>query len=753
MTANDPSHVNASSTPRAGAAQTRSRTSLGPARAPASDPGRSSRGRRPRRLAIAAAALLVTAVLGACGGTPPPPQPPSDTSLTVTPSSMDGVTTATVQVRAPAAWQLDAEAANPALADAFSFAPPSGSGDATATLSIDPLGLAPGTYEATVVMQAERATGGTIEVRRNVTFSFPEVEGVVVKVGATGTSADQVTGTRMPTDETSAAAGTDPAPTPFAAIPLATESAAARSAARSGGTDARRAVGAGAGEDAGVDAGAASGADVTYLLVGLEAADPLLRASGAPGRPSSRALDALSLELMAVDGAALSSRFDAAGLAIVRVPAGAEHDLAAKLRASVGVRYVEAPRPLYPFSNDEYRHAQWNLDRIEAESVWPVADGNGVTIAILDIGFYPAHTDLADNVAGTYDAIDGRPDITVPFEDCGTHGTHVAGVAAAVTDNGIGVAGTAPGADLLLVDLGDESQVGCPMDTTRLIDGLEYVTNGGSPRAEVVNLSLGSSNDLGMAVRDALIATKNAGVTIVGAAGNTQCTNGADTFVPVSYPAAYPEVLAVGATGSADERACYSHIGAELWLVAPGGNSARRDATTDMILSTVYDFSYDAPDYAYMEGTSMASPAVAAVAAMLKDTVPSATPDEIAQAMADSAEDLGDPGFDNLFGHGIVIAPAAVAALTGGPEPEPEPEPEPDPATLYLRVPGYPDSQLDEDGIFTLVDAPLGPLTITAGSDENGNGVLGDEGEYYGQATVTVAFDQPNEMTVEVERQ
>src|SRR5690606_25416551 len=137
------------------------------------------------------------------------------------------------------------------------------------------------------------------------------------------------------------------------------------------------------------------------------------------------------------------------------------------------------------------------------------------------------------------------------------------------------------------------------------------------------------------------------------------------------------------------------HGGGELLVVAAHRDSAGGDAPRGMVLGTGYDFSFDAPDYAYMEGTSMASPAVAAVAAMLKDAVASATPDEIAQAMADSAEDLGDPGFDNLFGHGIVNAPAALAELTGGPEPEPEPEPEPDPATLYLRVPGYPDSQLD----------------------------------------------------------
>lgn len=719
MSTNDPSHLDPRKTPRGGS--------------------RIIANRHAHRLLPLAAGLFLAVVLGACGGTPPPPA--TDASLSVAPTTLDGVTTATVQVRAPSAWSLSVEASNTALENATTFTPSAGSGDATATLTIDPLGIAPGTHDMTVVLQAERASGGTVDVRRAVTFSFPEVEGVVVKVGSAG------------------AAAIDPLAASFRAIPLATETSAARPTARDGtagdgaGDEATGEAGRPADDGEAGDVSAHFGDDgsATTLLVGLEAADPVLRASGAPGRPSSRAIDALTRELASLDGASITSRFDEAGLAIVRVPAAAV-DIE-RLRATPGVRYVERPQQLVPFVNDEFRHAQWNLDRIDAEAAWQVADGSGVTIAVLDTGFYPAHSDLAGNVVGTYDAIDHRPDITVPFDDCGTHGTHVAGVAAAVTDNGIGVAGTAPGAGLLLVDLGDESKVTCPMDTSRLIDGLDYVVNGGSPRAEVVNLSLGTSSDLGMAVRDALIATKNAGVTIVAASGNTQCTGGGDTFDPVSYPAAYPEVLAIGATGAADERACYSHVGGELWLVAPGGNSARRNDTADMILSTVYDFAFDGPDYAYMEGTSMASPAVAAVAAMLKQAVPSATPDEIAQAMADSAEDLGDSGFDYLFGHGMVDAPAALAALTGGPEPEPDPDPEPDPATLYLRVPGYPDSQLDPDGIFTLVDAPIGPLTVTAGSDENGNGVLGDAGEYYGQATLTVDFDQPNQVTVEVEQQ
>lgn len=700
-------------------------------------PGRTLRRRR-QGAPMALFGLALTLSLAACGGTTPPPPPPAGVALTIDPPALDGVTTASLQVRASGSWSLSATSSNTALADAVAFTPTDGSGDASATLDVDPSGVAPGSYDLTIVLDAERAGGGTTEVRKDVGFSFPEVHGVITQIGAAAADAGTGDGAAAADGQAASAAAA------FPAFPLGTAEGLAPSDVN-GAPVPTAALG--ARRDA--SGPTASGA---VLLVGLEAADPLLRAAGAPGRPSERALAALTAELATVDGARLTSSFEAAGIAVVRGP-GATDELAARLRATPGVRYVERPMPLFPFATDEFRSAQWNLERIGAETAWQLADGSDVTIAVLDTGFYPEHPDLAGNVVGTYDAVDGGSDVTVSYPDCGTHGTHVAGVAAAVTDNGIGVAGVARGAGLLLVDLGDEASYGCPMDTTRLIDGLAYVENGGSPRAQVVNLSLGSADDLGVAVRDALVATKDAGVTIVGAAGNSTCPGGADTFTPVSYPAAYPEVLAIAATGAADERACYSHVGGELWLSAPGGNSARRDATADMILSTVYDFAVQEPTYAYMEGTSMAAPAVAAVAAMLLDAVPTATPDDVARAMADSAVDLGDPGRDTLFGYGLVDAPAALALLTGDPEPEPEPGPEPDPATLYLRVPGYPDSQLDADGIFTLIDAPLGPLTITAGSDENGNGVLGDSGEYYGQVTIEVAFDQPNEVALEVERQ
>src|SRR5690606_6785988 len=141
-------------------------------------------------------------------------------------------------------------------------------------------------------------------------------------------------------------------------------------------------------------------------------------------------------------------------------------------------------------------------------------------------------------------------------------GTHVAGIAAAVADNGIGVAGAAPGASLYLVDLDYETRAGCPMDSASLVRGIEHIVDGG--HAQVMNLSLGSSAPLGQATEDALQAARDNGIIVIGAAGNTACTNGQSTSNPVSYPAAYSQVWAVGATDKGHGRACYSHVGPEL---------------------------------------------------------------------------------------------------------------------------------------------------------------------------------------------
>src|SRR5690606_22574740 len=117
------------------------------------------------------------------------------------------------------------------------------------------------------------------------------------------------------------------------------------------------------------------------LIVGLEPADRGLATAGLAGPPSAAAVGSLSMALNGIAGAAVETRFDAAGLMLIEVPAADASNAVARLEATRGVRYVELPVPIYSFSTDQFRHLQWNLDEVEAEQLWPVSDGTGVTIA------------------------------------------------------------------------------------------------------------------------------------------------------------------------------------------------------------------------------------------------------------------------------------------------------------------------------------------------------------------------------------
>jgi subtilisin family serine protease len=148
-----------------------------------------------------------------------------------------------------------------------------------------------------------------------------------------------------------------------------------------------------------------------------------------------------------------------------------------------------------------------------------------------------------------------------------------------------------------------------------------------------------------------------------------------------------------------------------------------------------------------MQGTSMASPLVAGVVALLKAAEPGATDEQIREALADSAIDLGATGRDEQFGYGLINPLGAYAALTDSTPPPPQPG-----YRVRIRAPDYPDSFLESDGIFTLMNAPMGLLTVTAESDDNGNGVYGEPGEYRGAATIDVRFNQPNTVNIYMSR-
>jgi len=269
----------------------------------------------------------------------------------------------------------------------------------------------------------------------------------------------------------------------------------------------------------------------------------------------------------------------------------------------------------------------WNIDRVDAEISWTISTGDPVKVGVIDTGIDLSHPDLKDNIKQPgYNAINP---LKSPNDDNG-HGTHVAGIIAAL-NNSIGVIGVGPNIDLYAIKVLNASGSGYLSD---VIEGLDWAVNNGM---QVVNMSLGTSQDV-QSFHDAIVNAYNAGVTIVAAAGNS---GGA-----VSYPAAYPEVIAVSATDINDQVPSWSSRGPEVDLSAPGVN----------IYST-----YKGQSYATLSGTSMAAPHVTGAAALIIDTKKCdlnldsvCTPAEVQQRLEQTAIDLGTPGKDNLYGSGLV---------------------------------------------------------------------------------------------------
>ncbi|HYF05686.1 MAG TPA: S8 family peptidase [Patescibacteria group bacterium] len=280
----------------------------------------------------------------------------------------------------------------------------------------------------------------------------------------------------------------------------------------------------------------------------------------------------------------------------------------------------------------------WGVNRIDAEKVSPVTSGQSVNVAVLDTGIDLHHPDLRFNIKGQYNAI-------TPYaqaQDGNGHGTHVAGIIAAVANRN-GVVGVSPRANIYAVKVLADNGSGYVSD---IVEGIEWAKSRG---IKVINMSLGTGVDV-YALRDAVQRAKAAGITIVAASGNTGGS--------VSYPAAYSEVIAVGAVDASGNVASWSSRGPEVDIVAPGVN----------ILSTYRYFSY-----ANMSGTSMAAPHVAAVAALLVsypvncqnllDGFAGCSPDEIQKRIEMTAEILAQDSIiekDSVYGSGMVDAEKAV---------------------------------------------------------------------------------------------
>lgn len=307
--------------------------------------------------------------------------------------------------------------------------------------------------------------------------------------------------------------------------------------------------------------------------------------------------------------------------------------------------HVEPNRLRYPTldPNDPYYAPagsdprQWGLERINAPAAWDVAKGQGAVIAVLDTGVDLDHPDLEANLLQGYDLVgkDNRP------QDAGTsrgHGSHVAGIANAVTDNATGIAGVAWDAKTLPVRVVDLQGFAT---AANIAGGIVWATDHG---ANVINLSLGAPGWMKIE-RDAVNYAAARGVVVVASAGNDQAERD-------YYPASYDHVISVAATRQDDVVVYYSNMSEYVDVAAPGGANAHPASN---IWSTV-----DGGGYDYKAGTSMATPHVAGVAALVWSAGHATTPQQVAQAILCSALDRGAAGYDTSYGYGLVQADAAV---------------------------------------------------------------------------------------------
>jgi serine protease len=310
--------------------------------------------------------------------------------------------------------------------------------------------------------------------------------------------------------------------------------------------------------------------------------------------------------------------------------------------------------------NDPYFNPyQWHMMRIGMQSAWDLSTGAGVVVAVIDTGIKQSLADLAQTQFTTgYDFVNNDSD---PTDDEG-HGSHVAGTVTQSTNDGVGVTGVAFNATLMPLKVPDASGSG---DYADIADAIYYAADHG---AQVINLSLGGYSNL-TTLRTAVEYAWDHGVVVVCAAGN-------DSSRRAMYPAAYPDAISVTATGGNDARASYSNYGSTVDIAAPGGDHGdyNGDGYDDFILQNT--FSGSSQGYCFFAGTSMASPHVAGVVALVKAADPSLTNSEIRSIVESTATDLGSSGWDQYFSNGLVNAAAAVEAATGGPVCVPTESPE-----------------------------------------------------------------------------
>ncbi len=369
------------------------------------------------------------------------------------------------------------------------------------------------------------------------------------------------------------------------------------------------------------------------------------------------------------------------------------------------VKYAEPNYISYALDvpNDTYYSYQWNLPDINMPQAWQLTKGdNTVIVAVLDTGVSSTHPDLQSVLVTGYNFVS---DDTNTNDDFG-HGTHVAGIIDADTNNAMGVAGVDWGEanSIKIMPVKVLNSAGKGSDYC-IAQGIVYAVTHG---AKVINMSLGGS-DYSSIEEEACAFAYNNGVVLVAAAGNEDQST-------LDYPAAFSTVIPVSAVGPDNERASYSNYSSNV-LWAPGGDYT--NSNQNMILSTYYATSTQENTYAYMEGTSMAAPHVSAVIALMISRGITG-PANIWNILENTAQSV--LASQNYGGYGLINAYSAIT-YNGGWEPMivyAENESNSDVYPTYVKADGY----------FSLT-LPAGTYKIYAWQDFNSDNII-DTGDFYG---------------------
>ena len=301
-----------------------------------------------------------------------------------------------------------------------------------------------------------------------------------------------------------------------------------------------------------------------------------------------------------------------------------------KYRSDPSVEYAEPNyiRHASVTTNDTYYNLQWGIVKIKADEAWDIDKGDtSIIVAVLDTGVDSNHPDLQAKLYSGYDFVNNDPD----SDDDNGHGTHVAGIIGAITNNTEGVAGTSWYCRIMPVKVLDSAGSGNDGD---IASGLLYASVNG---VKIINMSFGAVGT-SSTLNNALSTAYDRGCVLIAAAGN-------DGVSVEFYPAAYEKCIAVSATDSNDLKASFSNYGSWIDVAAPGVN----------ILSTL-----PGNNYGYESGTSMAVPFVSGVAALVFARYPNSSNSEVELRLKLGTDDIGPIGKDIYFGYGRINALKAI---------------------------------------------------------------------------------------------